>query len=122
MQSIVLSVTPSQIQTIRLRAKENGFDEIAAYLKVLALRTDSFVLSPINSSDEVPSVEISFSVDEIERAKIEKKVQDSSAKSLEEYLLYIALYGIVNTTVEIRSSGSLDSMLERIAQSKKNQR
>jgi len=122
MHTIALRVTPSQKETIKLRAAENGFDDISSYLKVLALRTESFILSPLSASVEDASFEFSFNVDTIQKTKIENKVKESSAKTLEEYLLYIALYGIVTTTVEIRSSGNLDSMLERIAQSKKNQR
>ena len=122
MQSIVLEVTPSQKETLELRACENGFDSVSSYLKVLALRIDSFIFSALDATAQEKSFTFSFDVDVTQKEKIDKKVQESNAQTLEEYLLYIGLYGIINATVEIRSSGTLDSMLERIAQSKKNQR
>lgn len=122
MQSIVLEVTPSQKETLELRACENGFVSVSSYLKVLALRIDSFIFSALDATAQEKSFTFSFDVDVTQKEKIDKKVQESNAQTLEEYLLYIGLYGIINATVEIRSSGTLDSMLERIAQSKKNQR
>ena len=49
---INFNVTPSQKETIDLRASENGFDDISAYLKVVALKTQAFTLTPAGVSTE----------------------------------------------------------------------
>ena len=70
---IHFNVTPSQNETIGLRAAENGFDDISAYLKVVALKTQAFTLTPAGSSTEEASVELGFKVTESQKTKIEEK-------------------------------------------------
>lgn len=119
---IHLKVTPSQKKTIDLRALENGFDDISSYIKVVALKTQAFILTPAGLSDEEASVEISFSVTKTQEEKILANMKESACEDLNRYLSYVALHGIVNAVVEVRSTGSLDAMLQRIADSRKSPR
>jgi len=116
---INFKVTPAQKETIDLRAKENGFDDIGAYLKVVALRAQTFSISDAGLSQEEPTVELGFAVTQLQKEILEEKMQESGAKELAEYLLYVALHGVVTSVIEIRSTGNLDSMLERIMASKR---
>jgi len=117
--NINFKVTPSQKETIDLRVAENGFDEISAYLKVVALKTHAFNISPAGSSTDEATVELGFKVSEAQQTIIEDKINESGAKDLASYLLYVALHGVVTSVIEVRSTGGLDSMLARIAASRK---
>ncbi len=116
---INFNVTPSQKETIGLRALENGFDEISAYLKVVALKTQAFTLTPAGSSTEEASVSLGFKVTESQKTKIEEKMKENGCEDLTSYLKYVALHAVVTAVVEVRSTGNFDSMLERIAKAKK---
>ncbi len=113
------TVTPSQKETIDLRVSENGFDDISAYIKVVALKTDSFNITPAGSLNEESTIEIGFNVTQSQRSVIEEKAKASGSKDIAEYLQYVALHAVISSTIEIRSTGSLDDMLKRIADSKK---
>lgn len=117
--TIQFKVTSTQKETIDLRAKENAFDDSSAYLKVVALRAQTFSISDVGLSQEEPIVELSFEVTQRQKEILEEKMQESGAKELAEYLLYVALHGVVSSVIEIRSTGNLDSMLERIMASKR---
>jgi hypothetical protein len=112
-------VTPSQKETIDLRATENGFDDISSYLKVVALKMQTFILTPAGSSTQEASVELGFKVTESQMKKIEENMKESGCDDLTTYLLYVALHGIITAVVEVRSTGNLDAMLQRIADSRK---
>ena len=43
----------------------------------------------------------------------------SGAQDLGAYLQYVALHAVISSVIEIRSTGNLDDMLKRIADSKK---
>lgn len=116
---IKFKVTPSQKETIDLRTQENCFDDVRSYLKVVALKAQPFNISTAGSSQDEPIIELGFSVNEAQKATLEEKMQESGAKELGEYLRYVALHGVVTSVIEIRSTGNLDSMLERIAASKR---
>lgn len=116
---INFKVTPSQKETIALRAAENGFDEISAYLKVAALKTQAFTPTPAGSSTEEASVELGFKVTESQETKIEEKMKENGCENLTNYLQYVALHAVVTAVVEVRSTGNFDSMLERIAKAKR---
>ena len=116
---IKFKVTPAQKETIDLRVQENGFDDISAYLKVVALKAQSFTISLAGLSEEAATIEIGFHVNKLQKEILEEKMQESGAKELAEYLLYVALHGVVTSVIEIRSTGNLDSMLERIMASKR---
>ena len=116
---INFNVTPSQKETIALRASENGFDDISAYVKVVALKTQAFTLTPAGSSTEEASVELGFKVTESQKTKIEEKMKENGCEDLTSYLKYVALHAVVTAVVEVRSTGNFDSMLERIAKAKK---
>jgi len=116
---INFKVTPSQKETIALRALENGFDEISAYLKVVALKTQAFTLTPAGSSTGEASVELGFKVTELQKKKIEEKMKENGCEDLTSYLHYVALHAVVTAVVEVRSTGNFDSMLERIAKAKR---
>ena len=115
---INFTVTPSQKETIDLRVSENGFDDVSAYIKVVALKTDSFNVTPAGSLNEEPTVEIGFDVTQPQKSVIEEKAKASGSKDVAEYLQYVALHAVISSTIEIRSTGSLDDMLKRIADSK----
>jgi hypothetical protein len=46
-------------------------------------------------------------------------MQESDCRDMTTYLRYVALHAVVTAVIEIRSTGSLDAMLERIAKAKK---
>ena len=117
--NINFKVTPSQKETIDSRFVENGFDDISAYLKVVALKTQAFILTAAGSSQEEATIELEFQVSESQKSKIEENMKESGCENLSQYLLYVALHGIVTSVVEVRSTGNLDAMLQRIAQSRK---
>ena len=117
--SIKFKVTPSQKETIDKRVLENGFDDIAAYIKVVALKTETFTYTPAGSSSEEASIEIEIHVSSSQRSVIEEKMRASGAQDLGTYLQYVALHAVISSVIEIRSTGSLDDMLKRIADSKK---
>ena len=117
--NINFKVTPSQKETIGLRALENGFDEISAYVKVVALKTQAFTLTPAGSSTGEASAELGFKVTESQKTKIEEKMKESGCEDLTTYLQYVALHAVVIAAVEVRSTGNFDSMLERIAKAKR---
>jgi len=115
---INFTVTPSQKETIDLRVSENGFDDVSAYVKVVALKTDSFNITPAGSLYEEPTIEIGFDVTQPQKSVIEEKAKASGSKDVATYLQYVALHAVISSTIEIRSTGSLDDMLKRIADSK----
>lgn len=112
-------VTPSQQESIALRASENGFDDIASYLKVVALKTQTFNAGSVNASTQNADLELDFKVSPLQQTKIEEKMKESGCEELTTYLLHVALHGVVTAVVEVRSSGDLDAMLERIAESRR---
>jgi len=116
--NVSFNVTPSQKATIESRMHENGFDELSAYLKVVALKTQTFSLvSPVSSTGEA-SVELGFKVTESQKTKIEDKMKECGTENLTSYLQYVALHGVVTAIVEVRSSGDFEDMLKRIAAAK----
>ncbi len=116
---INFNVTPKQKQTIESRAFENGFDDISAYLKVVALKTQSFTHTSAGSSTDQASIKLGFKATQGQIEKIENNMQQSNCEDLNTYLLYVGMHGVVSAVVEVRSTGALDSMLERIAASRK---
>jgi hypothetical protein len=116
--NINFNVTPSQKETIDLRASENGFDDTTAYLKVVALKTQSFHFTSAGSSTGEATVELGFRVTESQKTKIEENMKESGCEDITSYLRYVALHGVVTAVVEVRSTGNLDAMLKRIADSK----
>lgn len=117
--NISFKVTPSQKETIQTRMSENGFDDISVYLKVVALKTQKFNLTPVGESMQEASIELGFTVSQAERTKIEENMSESACEDLTTYLRYVALHAVVTAVVEVRSTGNLESMLERIAASKR---
>ncbi|WP_309497950.1 hypothetical protein [Sulfurovum sp.] len=116
--NIRFNVTPSQKETIESRMLENGFDDVSAYLKVVALKTQSFSLTSAGTSIEESSVELGFKVTESQKIKIEEKMKEIDCEDMSTYLQYVALHSVVTAVVEIRSTGDFDDMLKRIAASR----
>ena len=116
--NIRFNVTPSQKETIESRMLENGFDDVSAYLKVVALKTQSFSLTSAGTSIEESSVELGFKVTESQKIKIEEKMKEIDCENMSTYLQYVALHSVVTAVVEIRSTGDFDDMLKRIAASR----
>ncbi|MBC8237017.1 MAG: hypothetical protein H8E76_02190 [Helicobacteraceae bacterium] len=112
--NINFKVTPSQKETINLRMAENGFDEISAYLKVIALKTQAFKLTSAGLSSEEASIELGFEVSESQKINLEEKMKESDCEDIETYCKYVALHAVVYAVVEVRSTGDLDAMLKRI--------
>jgi len=117
--NIKFLVTPAQKETIDLRALENGFDEVAAYLKIVALKTQTFTMAQVDVSAHKASIELRFKVTQSQKTKIEENMSESGCKDLTSYLQYVALHGVVTALVEVRSTGNLDAMLKRITDSRK---
>ncbi len=115
MKTIQCFLTSSQKDTMLTRAAENGFDNISTYLKVIALQTQDFKISPAGLSDETPDIEYTFEVNPSQLEKIEAKAEQSGAKDVSTYVTYAALHAVVTAVVEVRSTGSFDDMLQRIA-------
>jgi len=120
MMDIHFHVTQEQKETIDLRASENGFDDTSAYLKVVALKTQAFTLTPAGSSSGEASVELGFKVTQAQKTKIEENMKEIGCEDLTIYLTYVALHAVVTAVVEIRSTGSMDAMLARIAKAQGN--
>lgn len=116
---IDFKVTPAQKQTIEARMFENGFDEIASYVKVVALKTQKFKLATQNSSNEEATIKIEFSVTQGQVEKLEENMQNSNCEDMSTYLQHVALHAVVYAVIEVRSTGNLDAMLARIANSRK---
>lgn len=115
---INFNVTPAQKETILLRTLENGFDEIPAYLKVVAIKVEPFnVVNKIESMHEA-SEELGFKVTEAQKMRIDANMKESGSEDMTEYLLNVSLHGVVNAVVEVRSTGNLEAMLKRIQDSK----
>jgi len=116
--NVSFKMTPSQKETIESRMLENGFDDLSAYLKVVALKTQTFSFTSVGSETQEASVELGFKVTESQKAKIEEKMKENGCENLTNYLQYVALHGVVTAVVEVRSTGDFESMLARIAKAK----
>ena len=117
--AIDFNVTPAQKETIASRMFENGFDDISSYIKVVALRTQAFKLTTANPSDAQASIKLGFSVTQGQLEKLEENMQASNCEEMATYLQYVALHAVVSSVIEVRSTGNLDAMLQRIANSRK---
>ena len=116
---IKFNVTPKQKETIDARAFESGFDDISAFLKVVALKTQKFKITTTDTSTDKASIELGFKATQGQIEKIEKNMQESNCEDLTRYLKYVAMHGVVSVVIEVRSTGNLDSMLARISASRK---
>jgi len=114
-----LDVTSSQKETLELRAVENGFDDLSAYLKVVALRTQEFNASKTFDLSAQNIETLKFEVSASQEIKIYENQKNSGFEAINDYLLYVALHGVVTSVIEVRSTGNLDSMLQRISAAKK---
>ena len=117
--TITFKVTPSEQETIQSRAIENGFDDVASYIKVVALKTQTFNITSLPESSEEASIEIQFSLMPSQETKMQGNIKESGAKDMGTYLTYVALHSVVSSVVEVRSSGNFEDMLARIAKAKK---
>ena len=116
---INFKVTPSHKKTIDLRAAENGFDDIAAYLKVIALKTQNFAITTVDKVTEEATQELGFTVTDDQNAKIIENMKESACEDLTTYLRHLALHTVVTTIVEVRSTGDFDDMLKRITEGRR---
>ncbi len=116
---INFKVTPSQKEKIDSRAFENGFDDISAYLKVAALKTQGFTLTSTGISPEEGSIKLGFKATQAQIEKIEENMKKSNCEDLSTYLQYVALHAVVTAVIEVRSTGGLDEMLKRITDSRR---
>jgi len=119
---INFKVTPSQKGTIDLRVSENGLDELSTYLKIVALKTQKFNITSAGSSTDEATVELGFKVTEAQKNTIEANMKESNCEDMTRYLEYVALHGVITAVVEVRSTGNLDAMLQRIAAAKSAKR
>ena len=115
---IRFKVTPSQKETIALRAAENGFDDISSYIKVVALKTQAFNLTSAGSSTQEASVELGFKLSPSQKEKLDENMKESGCEELTTYLRYVAMHAVVSAVIEVRSTGGLNDMLKRIADSR----
>jgi len=117
--SINFKVSPAQKQSIDSRAFENGFDDISAYIKVAALKTQEFQLTTAGAETGEASIELGFKATQAQIEKIEENMKNSNCEDLTTYLRYVALHAVMTAVIEVRSTGALDDMLKRISQSRK---
>jgi len=113
-----LKVTLLDDETIKSRAAENGFDDVASYIKVAALNAQTFTLNNIQEPIGRPSIEYKFQVTQEQMQKIQNNMKQSSCDDLTNYLQYVAQHAVISAVVEVRSTGSLDEMLARIGKSR----
>jgi len=116
--TISFSVTPEQNEAIELRTGENGFDDVATYIKVAALKMQPFSLNYI-APQEKALIELEIQLTESQKIKIEENMKKSDCEDLATYLRYVGLHGVMSAVVEVRSTGNLDAILQRIADSRK---
>ncbi|MDF1884089.1 hypothetical protein JHD49_09075 [Sulfurimonas sp. SAG-AH-194-C21] len=116
--NINFKVTLSQKETIDLRVAENGFDDISSYIKVAALKMQKFTIRNPEESVEEVSVELSITLTEVQKISLDKNMEESGCKDVAEFLTHVALYGVISAVIEIRSTGKLNAMLERIAKAR----
>ena len=116
---IRFNVSPADKETIELRVAENGFDDISSYVKVVALKAETFVCNPAGTTSEENSVEIAFKVTPTQKTKLDEHMKEAGAQTLTDYLCYVSLHAVVGAVVEIRSTGSFDEMVARIMAAKK---
>ncbi|PHQ88861.1 MAG: hypothetical protein COB42_07970 [Sulfurimonas sp.] len=115
---INFSVTPSQEVIMQQRARENGFESLEAYLKVVAVKAPVCKVMPEQPTTEKETLCIDFEVSAEQKAQMQEKLKGSDTNDLSAYLKYVALNALVNIVVEVRSTGNLDAMLQRIASSR----
>lgn len=113
--NISFKVTPSEKEAMEHRAHENGFDSLASFIKLVALRSSKYKVTSATPTIEKSSEIISLKVTAEQKEILEKKAKEGDSQDLETYLKFITLNAVVTVTVEIRSSGKLDAMLSRIA-------
>lgn len=116
--NINFKVTPSQKKTIDLRVAENGFDDISSYIKVVALNVQKFTIRNPETLAEEVSVELGFTLTEAQKTNLDRNMEESNCKDVAVYLTHVALYGVISAVIEIRSTGKLNAMLERIAKAR----
>ena len=78
--TIGFKVTPSQKETKDFRVTENGFDDISAYVKVVALKTKAFNFTSEVPTSEEPSIELGFKVTPSQKTLIEQKAKESGCE------------------------------------------
>ncbi len=117
---IRFKVTPSQKETIELRSAENGFDDLYTYIKVVALKTQAFKLTSAGTSNQEPTIELSFKVTPSQKTRLDENMKESECEDMPTFLRYVALHAVVSAVVEVRSTDGLDDMLKRIADSRKS--
>jgi hypothetical protein len=116
---LTFKVTQEQKETIDFRVRENGFENLSSYLKIAALKTQSFTLTFAGVAKVKPTIELSFLVTEQERELILEKMKENQCEELDTYLAYVAQHTVISGVIEVRSTGTLDAMLARIAKSRK---
>ncbi|HIC43620.1 MAG TPA: hypothetical protein EYO73_04800 [Sulfurimonas sp.] len=116
---IKFKVTPKQKAIIESRVFENGFDDISAYVKVVALKSQEFRLTTAGEEEKEATIELGFRVTQGQVEKLEENMEKSKCEDLETYLRFVALHAVVYTVVEVRSTGNFDAMLERIAEGRR---
>ncbi|SFV59218.1 hypothetical protein MNB_SM-4-1686 [hydrothermal vent metagenome] len=116
--NINFKVTPSQKETIDLRVEENGFDDITSYIKVVALKIQKFTIRTPEESSEEASVELGFTLNEAQKTTLDTNMKESNCADISAYLIHVALYSVISAVIEIRSTGKLNAMLERIAKAR----
>lgn len=115
---IDFKVTPQEKKAIDQRVEENGFDSVASYLKVVALKSPQYEIPLKQSESQDATLDIHLEVTPEQKALMEQKAKENACDDLITYLKFVALNAVVGVTIEVRSSGTLDDMLKRIASQK----
>jgi len=111
---INFQVTPSQNTVLEQRARDNGFETLNAYLRVVASKSPLCKVMPEQPTTEQDSIQISFKVTPEQKAQMEQRTKESGCDDLIKYVKYVALNALLSVTIEVRSAGSMDDMVQRI--------
>lgn len=113
--TINFKVTPTEKKSMEHRAHENGFEELASFIKLVALKSSKYKVKSSLPTVEKSSETITIKATEEQKAIMQRKAKEGDSDNLENYLKFITLNAVVTVSVEVRSSGKLDDMLSRIA-------
>jgi len=111
---ISFKVTPSQNTVLEQRARDNGFENLTAYLRVVASKSPLCKVMPKQPTTEQDSVQITFEVTPEQKAQMEQRTKESGGDDLITYVKYVALNALLAVTIEVRSAGNMDDMVQRI--------
>ena len=117
--NIDFTVTQSQKVVLDQRARDNNFESLSAYLKVVASKSPLCKVMPSQPTTEQDSIKVTFKVTPEQKAQMEQRSKESGCEEFLDYVKYIALNALLAVTIEVRSAGNMDDMVGRIMKKRK---